>query len=43
MTEAILPIVRDLAREAAHPLVGDSTEYNPLLEFIGDARFVLLP
>lgn len=42
MIEATLPIVRDLVRDAAHPLVGVGTDYNPLLEFIGDARFVLL-
>ncbi|MDQ2945183.1 MAG: erythromycin esterase family protein [Acidobacteriota bacterium] len=42
MIAATLPIVRDLVRDAAHPLVGVGTDYNPLLEFIGDARFVLL-
>ena len=42
MIEATLPIVRDLVRDAAHPLIGVGTDYNPLLEFIGDARFVLL-
>jgi erythromycin esterase-like protein len=29
-------------RNAAHPLVGAPTDYDPLLEMIGDARFVLL-
>ncbi|HEV3470706.1 MAG TPA: erythromycin esterase family protein [Pyrinomonadaceae bacterium] len=31
-----------LVREAAHPLTGDPRDYDPLLEMIGDARFVLL-
>jgi erythromycin esterase-like protein len=42
MTDATLPIVRDLVRDAVHPLVGAGTDYDPLLEFIGDARLVLL-
>ena len=29
-------------REAAHPLTGGSRDYNPLMELIGDRRFVLL-
>src|SRR5256885_10696033 len=29
-------------REAAHPLTGASTDYDPLMRLIGDARFVLL-
>ena len=29
-------------RGAARPLVGDAEDYDPLLELIGDARFVLL-
>ena len=37
-----LPIVSDLVREAADPLTGSQTDYNQLLEFIGDARLVLL-
>jgi len=32
----------DLVRGAAHPLTGSSADYDPLLEKIGDARFVLL-
>jgi erythromycin esterase-like protein len=32
----------DTVREAAHPLTGAATDYDPLLEMIGDARFVLL-
>ncbi len=42
MLNATVPIVTDLVRDAAHPLIGASTDYEPLLEFIGDARFVLL-
>jgi hypothetical protein len=34
-------LVRAL-REAAHQLVGSARDYDPLLELIGDARFVLL-
>jgi erythromycin esterase-like protein len=40
--EETLPIVTDLIREAAHPLTGATTDYDPLLERIGDAHFVLL-
>ena len=29
-------------RDAAHPLSGDVRDYDPLLEAIGDAHFVLL-
>lgn len=32
----------DSVRAAAWPLTGAATEYDPLLELIGDARFVLL-
>jgi erythromycin esterase-like protein len=28
--------------EAAHPLIGEAADYDPLLRLIGDARFVLL-
>jgi erythromycin esterase-like protein len=42
MLGATLPILTDLVSEAAQPLVGASTDYDRLLEFIGDARFVLL-
>ncbi|HVN19284.1 MAG TPA: erythromycin esterase family protein [Dongiaceae bacterium] len=42
MSDAILSIVTDLVREAAHPLTGAGADYDPLLEFIGDARLVLL-
>jgi len=42
MLDATLPIVRDLVHSAAHPLTGASTDYDALLQFIGDAPFVLL-
>lgn len=42
MLDATLPIISDLVREAAHPLTGSQTDYDDLLEFIGDARLVLL-
>lgn len=32
----------DAVREAAHPLTGAASDYEPLMELIGDARFVLL-
>src|SRR5437588_3280833 len=32
----------DLVREAAHALEGSTADYDPLLELIGEARFVLL-
>jgi len=34
--------VIDVVRKSAHPLSGDSADYDPLLELIGDAPFVLL-
>ena len=40
MLDATLPIVKDLVREAAHPLTGSQTDYDDLLEFIGNARLV---
>jgi len=36
--EAVVQVVR----ENLHPLTGDATDYDPLLNLIGDARFVLL-
>jgi erythromycin esterase-like protein len=32
----------EAVREAAHPLTGAPADYDPLMELIGDARFVLL-
>ena len=42
MLDATLPIVTDLIRQAVHPLTRSHEDYDALLEFIGDARFVLL-
>lgn len=42
MFESTLPIATDLVRDAAHPLTGGNHDYDSLLKFIGDARFVLL-
>jgi erythromycin esterase-like protein len=42
MLDATLPIVTDLVHDSAHPLTGSDSDYDGLLEFIGDARFVLL-
>ncbi len=42
MLDATLPIVTDLVRDAASPMTGSSADYDPLLDFIGDAHFVLL-
>jgi erythromycin esterase-like protein len=29
-------------RQAAHPLTGETTDFDPLLKMIGDSRFVLV-
>src|SRR6516164_6875753 len=42
MPDATLPIITDLVHDAAHALRGARADYDPLMEFIGDARFVLL-
>ena len=42
MTAATLPIIRDLVRDAAHPLTGASTDYDPLVQFLGGAHYGLL-
>ncbi|HZO53476.1 MAG TPA: erythromycin esterase family protein [Bryobacteraceae bacterium] len=42
MLNATLPIITDLVHDAALPLTGSPSDYDHLLEFIGDARFVLL-
>jgi erythromycin esterase-like protein len=34
--------IADLIREAGHPLTGSAADYDPLLERVGDARYVLL-
>src|SRR5271157_459012 len=35
-------LVVDSVRKAAHPLQGAADDYDPLLDLIGDARFVLI-
>jgi erythromycin esterase-like protein len=42
MSASTLPIITDLVRNAANPLTGAANDYDSLLAFIGDARFVLL-
>jgi erythromycin esterase-like protein len=42
MATDITPHVRETLRRAAHPLAGAPADYNPLLDLIGDRRFVLL-
>ena len=42
MSDSILPIVTDLVRDAVRPLTGSPTDYDDLLDFCGDAHFVLL-
>ncbi len=42
MTNTTLPIVTDLVHDAAWPLIGAAADYDRLLDFIGDAQFVLL-
>ncbi len=32
----------DVVRDAAYPLTGSAADYDPLLEMVGDARFVLI-
>jgi len=39
---AIAPGLLDTVRRAAHPLTGVAADYDPVLDLIGDARFVLL-
>lgn len=42
MTASTFPLISGLIRDAAHPLTHVASDYDPLLSFIGDARFVLL-
>lgn len=37
-----LSVLANTIREAAHPLAGTAAGYDPLIEFTGNARFVLL-
>jgi erythromycin esterase-like protein len=42
MADTTLAIITNAIREVAHPLTGTATDYDPLMELIGDARLVLL-
>jgi len=42
MRNGTLSLITDLVRDSVHPLTGASTDYDSLLDFIDDARFVLL-
>src|SRR5437763_13113697 len=42
MADTTLAVLTNAIRQAAHPLAGVGTDYDPLMELIGDARFVLL-
>jgi erythromycin esterase-like protein len=42
MLDATSLILSNAIREAAHPLTGASSDYDPLIRLIDDARFVLL-
>src|SRR5947209_10494523 len=35
-------VLLNAVREAAHPLTGAAEDYDPLMELVGDARFVLI-
>jgi erythromycin esterase-like protein len=42
MTDATMTKLTDAVRESAHPLTGSPQDYDPLMDAIGDARFVLI-
>ncbi|HTA43449.1 MAG TPA: erythromycin esterase family protein [Bryobacteraceae bacterium] len=42
MLEATMTLVTDLVKDAMSPLTRSPKDYDPLMRFIGDARFVLL-
>src|SRR5947209_6531526 len=42
MADTTLAVLTNVIREVAHPLTGPATDYDPLMELIGDAHFVLL-
>src|ERR1022692_2000256 len=42
MLDTTLSIATDLIRNAARPLTGSPADYDPLMDCIGNARFVLL-
>src|SRR3954468_6912383 len=39
---AIAPRLLQTVQQAAHPLTGAAEDYDPLLDLVGDAQFVLL-
>jgi len=42
MSDTTPTVLINAVRETAHPLTGATTDYDPLMKLIGDARFVLL-
>lgn len=42
MPQATMTLATDLIKDAVHPLMRSPKDYDPLLRFIGNARFVLL-
>src|SRR5207249_10082234 len=42
MADTTLAALSNAIHEVAHPLTGSATDYDSLLELIGDAHFVLL-
>src|SRR5437588_8901897 len=42
MPDTTHTVLINAIRETAHPLTGATTDYDPLMNLIGDARFVLL-
>src|SRR5438105_15921554 len=42
MPDTTRTVLIDAVRVVAHPLTGATSDYDPLMQLIGDARFVLL-
>lgn len=42
MLEEATLLLTDIVKEAAHPLLGEREDYDPLLKLIGEARLVLI-
>jgi len=42
MVDATIRKLTDAVRESAHPLTGSPQDYDPLMDLIGDARFLLI-
>ncbi len=42
MVDATIRKLTDAVRESAHPLTGSAQDYDPLMDLIGEARFVLI-